>query len=57
MTLECIQADKTFLYQENSYVGKDEVENFFSTLNYAINIETRIAKSLKNIFSRPFPNS
>ena len=56
MTLECIQADKAFLYQENSHVGKDEVKNFFSTLNYAINIETGIAKNLKNIFFRPFPN-
>lgn len=47
MTLECIQADKTFLYQENSHVGKHEEENFFSTLHYAIKIETGIAKSLK----------
>jgi hypothetical protein len=47
MTLECIQADSVFFfkYQESSHVGKDEVENFFSILNYAINIETGIAKN------------
>ena len=34
-----------FKYQESSHVGKDEVENFFSILNYALNIETGIAKN------------